>query len=317
MRKRGLPGFAVEVLCASVLSLLLSVALSSCAPGAGGNSADADVPFATAAKQQLEKLPGVESVQVGQSPLAVSVDKTPDPADAAQWRVSLDVRMLGAATDKQVATAATAAHAFSESHATHAPWTASILAGGDATPYAGDTTALPAVQVQVFPTGRLSAAVAARGALAAKRVPGVNRVAVGPSLASVEVLDVAELASAYDRLQHLALFEHGGDYGASAGRVQMMDVPARVRDASIHAIIDLGVRYPGANIALTAVTVGPQYPELYLDHVSQGEASEITATLTGLDRAAVTVGDYPLPFHMRGLGPNGTTDTSGYFGGTP
>lgn len=275
------------------------------------------MPFATVAKQQLEKLPGVESVNVGQSPLTVSVGKAADPADPAQWRVSIDVRMLGAATDTQVATAATAAHAFSESHATHAPWTASILADGDATPYVGDTTALPAVQVQVFPTGRFSAASAVRGALAAKRVPGVNRVAVGHSLASVDVLDVADLASAYDRLQHLALFEHGGSYGASAGRVQIMDVPARVSDASIHAIIDLGVRYPAANIALTAMTVGPQYPELYLDRASLDEASAITATLTGLDRAAVTVGDYPLPFHLRALGPDGTTDTSGYFGGTP
>jgi hypothetical protein len=313
MRRHTLPcriGVVAGVLCAS----LIGMALSSCATGPGDT-----VPFATAAKTQLERLPGVASVSVSQSPLDASTSESADPAKPELWNVAIDVRMLGAATAKQVAVAATSTRTFSESHATRAPWTASILAGGDATPYSGDTSPLPAIQVQVFPTKAkaLSAARTARAALAVKEVPGVNRITVAGSFAYVETLDAAQLTAVYDAVRHLTLFEHGGSYSTSDGRVRIVDVPSRVGAASIHAIIDLGTRYPGAKIALEAPTQGPQYPELYLDHVSLSEAGTIAATLSSLDHAAVTTGNYALPFHIRAMGGDTTTDTSGYLGSKP
>jgi hypothetical protein len=300
----------------AVLCLATSLSLTSCTAGTPPPAHSTSESIAELAKEQLGHLAGVESVSSTQSPAGSLQDTASlDPWNAASWSIDLAVTMTDNAPADEVANAAERTYRFSRTYATTGHWSALILAGGNATKYAEDTSPLPAVQLEVFPDVWRSPTQAARAILEAKSAVGVNRVAVAADRPYVDVVNVSDLGSVYDRIQILALFDQGGQFGTSDGRVRISDVPEHLSDFGIHAIIALAVAYPDANVWVEASPHG--WPVLYIDHVTASEAPAITATLSAPDMSAANTGNYVVPFYVSVTGPDGRTDSHGTFGNAP
>ena len=301
----------------AVVSLATSFFLASCSAGTPPPAhPTTSGSIAELAKEQLGHLAGVESVASTQTPNGDLRDTARrDPWNAALWSIDLAVTMVGNASADEVANAAERTHRFSTTYATTGRWSALILAGGTATKYAEDTSPLPAVQLEVFPDVWRSPAQAARAILETKSVAGVNRVAVAADRPYVDVVKVTDLDSVYDRIQNLALFDQGGQFGTSDGRVRVSDVPEHLGDFGVHAIIALAVAYPDANVWVEAAPHG--WPVLYIDHVTASEAPAITATLSAPEMSAANTGNYVVPFYVSVTGPNGRIDSQGTFGNAP
>jgi hypothetical protein len=301
------------MLAVVVGTLGTTLALTACAPVAGPPSNSTASSLAELAEEQLADLPGVKSVAAAQSP--IGHQSGPDRWNADLWSIDVDVTMNDDAPEDDVANAAERTHRFSTKYARNAHWSARILAGGSATKYDQDTTALPAIQLEVFPKVWHSPSQAARAIMQVASVAGVNRVAVAADWPLVDVIDANDLGSVYDQVQSLPLFESGGHFGTSDGRVRISDVPEHLSDLGVQAIITTAATYPRANVWVEAAPHG--WPVLYVDHVTSAEAGAITARLSAPDMVAANTETYAVPFFVSVTGPDGRVDSNGTFGSLP
>jgi hypothetical protein len=296
------------------IAVTVTLALNSCAAASAPRpTATTDATsLAEVAEEQLESLPGVETVLAGQSAIA---SETADPWNPDLWSISIGVTMAAEATLDEVVAAAEATHDFSVQHSGEGRWSAQIYAGGPAETVIEDTTALSAVQFDVFPQVWQSPADAARASFEVKAIPGVNRVAITADWPYLQTAGAVQLGTTYPQVQQSELFSSGGSYSTADGRVRLIDLPHRVSDATITAIIGVAAAYPQAEIALEAPLEGEQWPQLYLNHVATNEAAVITEMLTWSPLAAERVDGYAIPFFMRVSAPDGQTDVSDLIGG--
>lgn len=292
-------------------ALVVTLSLTSCSAVPDPAATTAVKNFAQLAEEQLGALTSVDSVDASQSPGDAGAGA--DPRNADLWSVDITVVMTVGASVEQVAAAASEERSFSARYSGSGHWAAYLNAAGTAQPYAEDTTPMPVVGLQVFPKARNSTTEMARAAMSIATIAGINSIAVVGSWPYLNVLDAATIGAVYDQTHASTLFDDGGTYGTADGRVKIVDIPDRLDAAGIHAIIGVAAAYPTAAIALEASTSGQRYPVLFFDHVSDVEAAAIAATLSD-NRLAAKTGGYVVPFHIRGAGPTGTTDTSGTFG---
>ena len=289
-------------------TLIVLATLSACgSPGATAGAPRVSLEKLT--RQTLGTLPGMASLEVEQTPIDDS-DPT-DRSDPDLWTLDIAVEMSEDATPDQIASAADATQMFANDHVGSARWIAHLTVGAIHPVPGEDRTAPAAVQIEVYPATRRSAAGDVRDALAVKSIPNVQNVAIASKQILVQVASAADLSVAIDRLRPLPLWSDGGVLQVDEGRIQLTDVPDRVTFAQIHSIIAAGVAYPDADFALQS---SGQSPELYVNHVTVKQARALTTSLTAPTLAHVGADGFVLEFDIRASNANQTVDSHGTFG---
>ncbi len=253
---------------------------------------------------------GIVSVEASQTPLDDTTKA--DPLDADLWSVDISVVMAENATTDQVASAAKATRAFSDQLAGAGRWSAHVFVGAIGPVPGEDRTEPGAVQVEIYPTVRVSATDDARAAMEVKAIAGVERVSLAGGVAHLEVAKAKSLDTVLRIVRSLPLWNDGGHLDAELGRVRIADVPERVTLAQIHAITAAAIEHPRADFALES---SGRSPELYVNHVTAGEARDITAAFTTPSLAKRNDDGFELEFNIRAVDSDeSTVDSHGTFG---
>lgn len=301
----------------------LVVGLSGCALLPRTSGADGERPtIATHAQRELGSLAGVGMVSVAQTSLDSGAEPSAvwgdDPLDPDRWSIDLEVTVLLGSTDDEVVAAAEAVADYSESHVGSGPWTARVRVVDLSLTLDPDVEYTPPVRVDVYPeTVRRPLGESVRSALAAKELPEVRSVALVDGLPWVQTADAGAMTAVYAGLRESPLWEAGGSLQSTDGRVRIMDVPERQSPAGVDAILAAAAAFPAAQFWLEAPTVGPRWPVLYIDQVSEEEAAAITAIFVAPSMAAANTDTFVLPFTIRATGASGPVDSTGTFGGVP
>jgi len=294
-----------------IVTVGLLVTLTGCA-SSGGSTAGGATSFDELAETQLEALAGVEDIQVSQYPRDPGADAAGlDGLDAALWSVEMTVTMTETATSEEAVAAADAELAFSEDSAVDGEWTARLDAGRQTTLPEDDVSARRAMSLQIFPAGDLPIADAIDGAVRISQSPGVETVSTFRDRASVNSIDAASLALAYDGVSSESLLASGGDYGTTDGRVQLAVIPEQVSPAVIRTIIGQAASYPAADVALVAPLEGTSAPSLFFNGVTAADAAAILSALTDPALAGELVSPFTIPIAIR----SDAGDASGFVGG--
>lgn len=306
---------------AALAALTVTLVLGGCSAPAAREPHTGSM--AEGAKKQLGRLPGVDSVRASQQHLDGTEDIPEHDRtigadvnrwDADLWKVDILVTMATTATADETALVAQDELAFSQKYAKKGEWQARLAVSAAEQPQDADLGQTDAIGLDVFPVTARSAVETVRDLFAIKSLPGVGSVDVFRGQATLTVVDAASLDAVYDAAQHSKAFAKGGSYWAEEGRLRIADLPGRLSDAAVHAVIDLAVRYPHADVAIETPLDGQRWPQLFLNHVSTAEGAEITATLTAPAMAAANTDTWILPFHMLESGPDGDSDVSGTLG---
>lgn len=293
----------------AVVATLLLAALAACASAA--ERASGPESFEALVEASLGGLPGVESMSASQTPVDGSTPE--DALDADAWSLDVEVVMTPEAAVDEVARAAEATHDLVEDHVGAARWTARVVVGAEDIADDG-MPAQPRVQIEVFPRVRQSAAEDARAAMEVAAMPVVTTVGIAGGFPSVHVAQVADLPATFDGLGRLALWSAGGSLWSHDGRVRLTDVPDRVTDAVVAAIFAAAAECPEGQFWLEAPKDGPQWPELYVDHVTRAQADSIQASFTDSALAVPAIESFLPDFNIRVSDESGVTDLHGTFG---
>lgn len=287
---------------------LLLVLATACGSSDGGGDAPR-VSLEKLAAEALGTMPGLASLDVEQAP--VDGTNPTDRSDPDLWTLDITVHMSQDVTTDQVASAADMTRAFADAHVGSARWTAHLTVGTMHPVPEEDRSAPSPVQIDVYPTTRRSAADDARDALSAHDIPHVDSVAIAGGRPSVEVGSAADLRVVIGRLRQVPLWDEGGLLHTADGRVRLNDVPRRVTAAQISAIIDAGVAYPHADLALES---SGDSPELYVNHLTVAQARALVSSFTAPGLAHEGTDGFVLEFDIRGSDAGQTVDTHGTFG---
>jgi hypothetical protein len=299
---------------AMAAALATATLLASCAAPFGPPRGTEAASLAEYVEEQLSAVPGVESVDVVQDPLAGTSTEA-DRWNPDLFQIRIAVTLAADATPELAVVAADATHAFSKEHSGGGLWFAE-LAVGEPTHDADLDMVIPnPVRVEVFPEVWRSPSEDVAAAMEARTIPGIRTVAILGGWPSLATINAMELADAHADVHELELFASGGSYNTMDGHLRVIALPHRVSPATLVTIIQLAAAYPQADVALESPLQGEQWPQLYLNRVTADEATAITATLTARSLAADRVENYAVPYFMRVHGPDGQSDVSGLIGG--
>jgi hypothetical protein len=229
---------------------------------------------------------------------------------ASAGTVDVAVLMSDDATADQAADVAHRARKLAETHRDRAitRWTSQV--------YVGDPGSAR-IQVEVSPVVDDSASQDVRTAFALAAVPGVTRASFAGGTPYVEVGEVASVAAVVRELRSGSLWDEGGSVQAGDGRLRLMDEPSRVTGAQLETIARAAAEHPDGRFALEASATGERYPELFVDGVTSGQATDLVRAFTDPSLVSDNAEGYELDFTTRAHGatdPNATVDSGGTFG---
>ena len=283
---------------------LLILLLTGCAGPVGANGSEpirSPVPSSTDTsstehlRKKLAQLPGVDAVVGGETGLTVEM-----PADASRTDI--------VATAEETHALATEARFPAEI------WITRI--GGGYNPDL-DVTTQPPWTFPVYP-GEIEPTLATvTGVLDVEEIAGTSGLTVIDGWPYVTIADITEFASVFDAVSATSLFASGGTYSTGSDHLQIVHVPTRTSAEAIHAIVDIAVNHPTAEVLLQATTAGPQWPQLYVARLSTDEAAAIDARLRSPALADTDPDGHPQRFQLSVIGPDGPVYTLGTFGNVP
>jgi hypothetical protein len=276
---------------AAVLTALITFTLVGCssAPTTSAPSAAADFVHL------IEKVPGIIEVN--------SFDLETTAVVAA---VATDDIVLGAAS-------------AIEEIANDANWGGKVtLFRGNPDPNDDDTDTMPrpAWSLTVFPAEADRVADELAGILALEKMDGTTDLTIHDGWPYVTLASIDTFAADVRTIAAAPLFEHGGTFKLDAEkRLRIVWVPKRTSLEAVAAIVKISADYPEAEVLLEATTEGPQWPKLWVAHVTTEQAAAIEQQLLAPELADADSDGYALPFMLTVIGPDGPVYTEGSFGG--
>lgn len=171
--------------------------------------------------------------------------------------------------------------------------------------------------IEVFPGEIEPTLDTLAGMLDVEQVPGASGLAVVSGWPYVTITNIDDFSAVFDAVSTTALFADGGTYSTDSDRLQIVHVPNRTSAEGVHAVIDIAVDYPQAEVLLQATTAGPQWPQLYVARLSVEEAAAIDTRLRSPELADTDPDGLPQRFQLSVIGPDGPTYTLGTFGNVP
>lgn len=257
-----------------------------------------------------EQPPSVQELADGELAGGQAVDRVEVSESPADGTVDVAVVMAAGATAAQAGEVADDARAFAERHRKRATsrWTSQLYVGEPGS---------SSVQVEIYPTVDESAGQDVADAFTLASLPGVTSASFAGGTPYVEVGEVADVVTLVPKLRASPAWDEGGSVHAGDDRLRMMDEPRRVTAAQLEAIAQASDRYPDGSFAVEAAASGERYPEVFVNHVTSEQATEITRIFTDASQASDNAEGYELEFTMRAQGdadPNATVDSAGTFG---
>ena len=265
----------------------------------GGKTPAFGRDLATAAQDELGGLPGVSGVELAEHDNSVD----------------LTVTLTAEATVDESVAAAEATRRFSEANDTVDRF-AAMLVAGEPVSVDPDLPARPAVMIDLYPTVWESPGASVRAALDAFALETVQQVSIVAGWPFVTVEDAADLAPVITELRTWDLFGQGASYSTAdlESRVRIVDIPELVSASAITTITALASTYTLGNFWLQSPITGPKAPTLYIDKVTEDEATAIQAALLDPGLAADNSGIRGMPFVISWVGPSGRIDLTGALG---
>lgn len=189
----------------------------------------------------------------------------------------------------------------------------------DATALDPEVSAPPRWEVSVDAETDAAFEAALSQTLLVAAIPGATGIVTIDGWPSVTVPTLDEFDEVFEQVSSTELFQDGGTYTLQSldEQLRIVHVPTRTTDEAIHEIIDLARSYPEAEVLLEAPTSGPQYPKLYVAHLSADQVPVVDARLREPRLASADVDGFPLEFVLSSLGEQGTTSVTGTFGDVP
>lgn len=275
-------------------AVLVALLLTGCSPG-GEDDRDTSTSLEQLAADELGRIPGVLEVRAVQTAV---VEPTPsDRSDPDLWSLEVHVSLASAMTSAQAGDAAEEVRAFMERHHGDARWTARMMIGEGAS--IDEAVPESLVQVEVWPEVRTSAAADTADALAMSAMNGVAHVATVSGNVELRADSAAALPDLMTALRATPAWSDGGSVHAEEGRVRIMDVPDRVTDAQLQAILAIAVVFPATDLEISAPADGDQQPVLFLNRLSTAEADAVVAALTDPSLLHTSDDGYQLDFALR------------------
>lgn len=172
-------------------------------------------------------------------------------------------------------------------------------------------------QVTVYPGESAQVEAVLRDVLTVAAVPGTLGVSVVDTWPFVTIASLDLFDAVFDAVSATPLFDRGGTYTLLSldEHLRIVHVPDRTSDDAIHEIVDIARSYPAAEVLLEAPTSGPQSPTFYVSRLTPEQVIQLDSRLRDPRLAAAGKDGYALPFVLGSTGTDGTTYTSGTFGG--
>lgn len=275
------------------IGVVVALLLTGCSSGSGDDR-DTSVSLEQLATEELGAIPGVDEVRAAQT--AIDPEAV-DRSDPDLWSLDVHVSLASSTTAGRAGEAAEAVRAFMERHHGEARWTAQLSIGESLT--GDDMSSESLLQVELWPEVRTSASVDTEDLLAMSSMNGVAHAATAVGNFELRATSAAELPDLMVALRATPAWSDGGSVHAEEGRVRIMDVPDRVTDAQLQAIIAIAIAYPAADLEISTPAEGDRQPVLFLNRFSQAEADAVVATLTDPALAHTSDDGYQLTFALR------------------
>ena len=268
--------------------------LTGCAGSAGvSGTGRVSTPMSTSSlHEQLELLPAAEAVTGGDAGITIEV--------------------AAGITRGDILAMAEEAHALAtERHFLEDIWITRMGAGFDAE---SDTSTPPPWTFQVYPGEIETTLATVAGVLDVEEIAGTSGFSIIDGWPYVTIANVTEFSSIFDAVSATSLFAGGGTYSTNSDHLQIVHVPTRTSAEAVHAIADIAIDYPNAEVLLQATTAGPQWPKLYVARLSTEEAAAIEARLLSPELADTDPDGLPQRFQLSVVGPEGPVYTLGTLG---
>ncbi|MEG9225918.1 hypothetical protein [Aeromicrobium sp. Sec7.5] len=286
-------------------AVLVALLLTGCS-SAGEDDRDTSISLEQLASDELRTIPGVEEVRAVQT--AVAEPAPADRSDPDLWSLDVHVSLADTTTTAQAGEAAEEVRAFMDRHHGDARWAAQLTIGEGIS--VDEAVPESLVQVEVWPEVHTSAAADTAAALAMSTMDGVDHVGTAAGNFELRATSAVALPDLMTALRALPAWSDGGSVQAEEGRVRIVDVPDRVTDTQLQAILAIAIAYPAADLEISASAEGDPQPVLFLNRFTPAEADAVVATLTEPGLAHVSDDGSQLDFALR----SDVGDTTGTVG---